>query len=74
MADAKIRQSMKSLSILLSLKAVRRSVLLSIGIIVIVSLWTITLIPVATLSGESVPAAMYLVPFAESSKMLMSLA
>lgn len=44
MADERMRQSMKSVSMFLSLKAVSGSVLSCVGIVVIVSLWTMLML------------------------------
>gem|GEM_PF-4984821 len=64
---------MKSLSMLLSLKAVCRIVLSCIGKVFIVSLYIMALTPLEILSGGIIPAAEYLAPFVESSNMDMSL-
>ena len=72
MADERMRQFMKSLSMPLSLKAVCRIVLSCIGIVFIFSSYIMALMPLEILSGGINPAA-YLAPFAESSNMVMSL-
>lgn len=73
MADERMRQSMKSLSMFLNLKAVCRIALSCIGRVFIVSLYIRALMPLEILSGGIIPEAAYLAPFAESSNMVMSL-
>ena len=73
MADERMRQSIKSLSMFLSLKAVCRIVLSCIGRIFIVSLYSRALMPLEILSGGINPEAAYLAPFAASSNIVMSL-
>jgi len=73
MADERMRQFMKSLSMPLSLKAVCRIVLSCIGIVFIFSLYIRALMPLEILSGGIIPSAAYLAPFAESSNMDMPL-
>lgn len=73
MAAEVMRQSMKSLSVFLSLKAVCR-ILGSVvaGMVSIVSSWVMAFMPLVALSGLSVPLAMCLAALATSSKRVMS--
>ncbi|MGB9741416.1 MAG: hypothetical protein ACPLW5_06635 [Candidatus Bathyarchaeales archaeon] len=61
MADERMRQSMKSLSMFLSFKAVCRVVLSCIGRMFTVSLYIRALMPLEVLSGGIIPEAAYLV-------------
>lgn len=73
MADGRIRQSMKSLSIFLILKALCRIVVSCISIVFIVSAYARARMPQVILSGGIFPEAAYLAPFAESSKRVILL-
>ena len=73
MADERIRQSMKSLRIFLSLMAVSRVVFSCILMMFTVSSYASALIPLITLSAGIFPAAVYFAPIAESSNMVILL-
>ena len=68
MAEASMRQSVKSGRFFLSLNAVSNTSLSCMATGWISSLWAMALMPRATFSGVSAPSLMYFAPLAASSK------